>query len=395
MIRRPPRSTQGVSSAASDVYKRQAEYMGEFSDQRFASDSNTLRYIRAANMNIVFLFKRNLIYICVGVGDYSYSCLKMLLEALHIQLVSMITEKPNTQLTNNPSLDVKSYLDGEKTDQTLAMSLKFSARTVCSYLNGFPVLRMSIGIRVGTTKIFLKHKPEDMLFGCIIAGNSFVTIARESDIIISPTDMNALLNTILVNPIYKKFPSAFALCLPGIADDGYLYFTIKYATPNICIVYACLGPEYFYQCLGKANAITEELAAADLLKGITKALKHSLSLPMPDINPKVRALVIKHNLQSQISIMNLPPFADSSETRSLLRNIHSFYQSSENPGCEVINFEYINHFKGFVLYLSVTEGKTFLFVCKGSVDTVSLKQMRDRTRKTVELEEAQFFIPKY
>eukprot|EP00831_Metopus_contortus_P068453 TRINITY_DN61218_c0_g1_i1.p2 TRINITY_DN61218_c0_g1~~TRINITY_DN61218_c0_g1_i1.p2 ORF type:complete len:101 (+),score=30.12 TRINITY_DN61218_c0_g1_i1:117-419(+) len=31
MIRRPPRSTQGVSSAASDVYKRQginAEYMG-------------------------------------------------------------------------------------------------------------------------------------------------------------------------------------------------------------------------------------------------------------------------------------------------------------------------------------------------------------------------------
>eukprot|EP00831_Metopus_contortus_P042577 TRINITY_DN33831_c0_g1_i1.p3 TRINITY_DN33831_c0_g1~~TRINITY_DN33831_c0_g1_i1.p3 ORF type:complete len:126 (-),score=31.96 TRINITY_DN33831_c0_g1_i1:298-675(-) len=28
MIRRPPRSTQGVSSAASDVYKRQ-EYMGE------------------------------------------------------------------------------------------------------------------------------------------------------------------------------------------------------------------------------------------------------------------------------------------------------------------------------------------------------------------------------
>eukprot|EP00831_Metopus_contortus_P028169 TRINITY_DN23483_c0_g1_i6.p1 TRINITY_DN23483_c0_g1~~TRINITY_DN23483_c0_g1_i6.p1 ORF type:complete len:159 (+),score=52.21 TRINITY_DN23483_c0_g1_i6:76-552(+) len=29
MIRRPPRSTQGVSSAASDVYKRQ-EYMGTF-----------------------------------------------------------------------------------------------------------------------------------------------------------------------------------------------------------------------------------------------------------------------------------------------------------------------------------------------------------------------------
>eukprot|EP00831_Metopus_contortus_P054573 TRINITY_DN45974_c0_g1_i3.p1 TRINITY_DN45974_c0_g1~~TRINITY_DN45974_c0_g1_i3.p1 ORF type:complete len:111 (+),score=36.97 TRINITY_DN45974_c0_g1_i3:85-417(+) len=34
MIRRPPRSTQGVSSAASDVYKRQnAEYMGLFMEK--------------------------------------------------------------------------------------------------------------------------------------------------------------------------------------------------------------------------------------------------------------------------------------------------------------------------------------------------------------------------
>ena len=35
MIRRPPRSTQGVSSAASDVYKRQAQYQ---SDELFTSE---------------------------------------------------------------------------------------------------------------------------------------------------------------------------------------------------------------------------------------------------------------------------------------------------------------------------------------------------------------------
>eukprot|EP00831_Metopus_contortus_P043578 TRINITY_DN3497_c0_g1_i12.p2 TRINITY_DN3497_c0_g1~~TRINITY_DN3497_c0_g1_i12.p2 ORF type:complete len:118 (+),score=25.47 TRINITY_DN3497_c0_g1_i12:91-444(+) len=39
MIRRPPRSTQGVSSAASDVYKRQginAEYMGRGYERRIS-----------------------------------------------------------------------------------------------------------------------------------------------------------------------------------------------------------------------------------------------------------------------------------------------------------------------------------------------------------------------
>ncbi|GAB5802026.1 hypothetical protein JMUB7516_27350 [Staphylococcus aureus] len=34
MIRRPPRSTQGVSSAASDVYKRQAYTQSVFSGRR-------------------------------------------------------------------------------------------------------------------------------------------------------------------------------------------------------------------------------------------------------------------------------------------------------------------------------------------------------------------------
>eukprot|EP00831_Metopus_contortus_P022746 TRINITY_DN20458_c0_g1_i3.p2 TRINITY_DN20458_c0_g1~~TRINITY_DN20458_c0_g1_i3.p2 ORF type:complete len:133 (-),score=39.88 TRINITY_DN20458_c0_g1_i3:317-715(-) len=45
MIRRPPRSTQGVSSAASDVYKRQginAEYMGL--QERMSSEMSKSRY---------------------------------------------------------------------------------------------------------------------------------------------------------------------------------------------------------------------------------------------------------------------------------------------------------------------------------------------------------------
>ncbi|VTU59928.1 putative phosphoketolase [Lactobacillus rhamnosus GG] [Lacticaseibacillus rhamnosus] len=43
MIRRPPRSTQGVSSAASDVYKRQVDYSSkEYFDKMTA-------YWRAAN----------------------------------------------------------------------------------------------------------------------------------------------------------------------------------------------------------------------------------------------------------------------------------------------------------------------------------------------------------
>ena len=42
MIRRPPRSTQGVSSAASDVYKRQLEQRGGDGAGRAGADDHDL-----------------------------------------------------------------------------------------------------------------------------------------------------------------------------------------------------------------------------------------------------------------------------------------------------------------------------------------------------------------
>ena len=44
MIRRPPRSTQGVSSAASDVYKRQVNYTTQFIGTRRGYDPKNEPY---------------------------------------------------------------------------------------------------------------------------------------------------------------------------------------------------------------------------------------------------------------------------------------------------------------------------------------------------------------
>eukprot|EP00831_Metopus_contortus_P012193 TRINITY_DN14896_c0_g1_i5.p1 TRINITY_DN14896_c0_g1~~TRINITY_DN14896_c0_g1_i5.p1 ORF type:complete len:144 (+),score=39.91 TRINITY_DN14896_c0_g1_i5:133-564(+) len=61
MIRRPPRSTQGVSSAASDVYKRQinAEYMGHKLNLSFFLAAIFIMYT-------TFLEKQRIMYIIMG-----------------------------------------------------------------------------------------------------------------------------------------------------------------------------------------------------------------------------------------------------------------------------------------------------------------------------------------
>ena len=55
-------------------------------DQSLCPTRNTIRYIKMGGMLAAFLFKRNLIYICVSQGEYSYTFLHSQLEFLHVQV---------------------------------------------------------------------------------------------------------------------------------------------------------------------------------------------------------------------------------------------------------------------------------------------------------------------
>ena len=67
--------------------------------------------------------------------------------------------------------------------------------------------------------------------------------------------------------------------MPGIADDGYLYFTIKYITPNVGIIFVSLSADNFYNCLARANVISLELQ--EFMGDITKAIQQNYVVTLP------------------------------------------------------------------------------------------------------------------
>ena len=93
----------------------------------------------------------------------------------------------------------------------------------------------------------------------IVTNSAYIVLKRENDIVISASDMNVVLITILSRPYLRCMDAAIPICLPGIASDGFLYFTIKYITPNIGIIFGCLTPDSFFECLAKANDICHDL----------------------------------------------------------------------------------------------------------------------------------------
>jgi hypothetical protein len=115
----------------------------------------------------------------------------------------------------------------------------------------------------------------------IVTNCSYLVLARENDVIISPSDMNAILITILARPYLRCMDVGTSICLPGIAEDGYLNFTVKYLTPNLGIIFATLESNTFYECLGKANVIAEELRKQNLIPEINKAIEQNYLTTIP------------------------------------------------------------------------------------------------------------------
>ena len=119
----------------------------------------------------------------------------------------------------------------------------------------------------------------------LVTNCSFITIIRENDIVINPYDMNLILTTVLAHPSIRMVESLTPLCLPGIADDGFLYLTVRYITPNIGVIFAAISPDSFFPCLAKAHIIAQELQSQGLLPELTKAIQQNYLMNSPIVAP--------------------------------------------------------------------------------------------------------------
>ncbi len=55
-------------------------------DQGRVATPSLLRYIRMGDLLVVFMFRKNLIYLCLSKGDRSYASIHRRLEYLHMQV---------------------------------------------------------------------------------------------------------------------------------------------------------------------------------------------------------------------------------------------------------------------------------------------------------------------
>jgi hypothetical protein len=218
-------------------------------------------------------------------------------------------------------------------------------------------------------------------------------------------DMNVLLTTLFARAELRQTDAAVPLCLPGVADDGYLSLAIKYATPNICVIYATLKADDHPENLAKVNAAVHTLETRGLLVEITKALHANFLRRTPVVPSRelcgsivgygvdVALALVKENATGQMSTFNVPVFALTQTPKRMLRKLQAVYAKSEEPSANPNSFEYLLKNDNEIFYVNRNEKVTVVFMAERGLPDQSLGAAYERMWEKIIADPVNFFIP--
>lgn len=120
----------------------------------------------------------------------------------------------------------------------------------------------------------------------IIGGYSLISITANPNIPINAVDMNVLITYLISNHELMNGEYQFSLCLPGIADDGYLIFFSYSVHPDVVILFAGARKEDCDDFPEKIKAIVKYLEEYKFVPQILQSIKEN-SIVKPSILPSI------------------------------------------------------------------------------------------------------------
>ncbi len=271
-----------------------------YSEQDEHVSKNLIRYVRSPGMLAVFMFRKNLVYVCVSKSRTDYTIVQRQLECLHIQVpplfVYRVANRTDHRVGKRPA-----HRGAQPRPQgPPRWSLPFvqiSRRNRRPGPNDFHKVLCAVAMRGGERVPGAADEggpqagcerdadPESACedavlldgamggsFGMVIANCAFVTALCANGIPLKSYDMNALLIYLMANPTKGGAESTFSLCLPGIADDGYIQFFVRFITPNITVLFAGARKADCDDFASKAASVSKLIAELGFVWQLTRSL---------------------------------------------------------------------------------------------------------------------------
>lgn len=284
----------------------------------FVSDNgDTVRYLTAGKHRFVFLIRGPLYLVAVSRTGEAVSELMRQLDAMHLQILSILTAGVNKTLERNNTYDVRILLDG--TEKYLDSIVKTMNRNFATLVGGVHCLPLSSNIRNLVNGV-LQAASKNLLYGILLADDQLVMHVRPRKHILHPLDLLLVTNFVHSSPSLRTSESWTPMCLPMFNNRGFCYAYISFVAQDICLLLITAKPDLFFSCREVKNQIVKDLHEAGAIAAIGLA-RNKTRYTVSDVNiPGPQHFLYKSHATSQFTAPELePPYNTRRQHKRLFR----------------------------------------------------------------------------
>jgi len=200
-----------------------------YCNESFYPKQNFIQSIFGKGFKCNVLIKGHLIYVGITKYKESSTFLWMMLEYLHLQIVSLVTNQMNKMLTERPNLDVRSNI--ANLERPLHMMSDMVRRSPSFLLNAYPVITLNPLFWTDLAQLINEFKPKDFYYGLVITSTNVLALISSNDDPnpeIKPSDVNLIFNYIHSTPSLMSEETWTTMCIPGISEEYLLHVYCKF-----------------------------------------------------------------------------------------------------------------------------------------------------------------------
>ncbi|CAD8087228.1 unnamed protein product [Paramecium sonneborni] len=279
-------------------------------------EKQTLFKISHDKCNIYILQRNQITYICStnSLQDSEFIIYQML-DFLNTQLISIVTDQANVQLTQKPNYDLAFSVGGSRNLLTLA--IKNGLYSPCIAFNSICTLPMTASLRSYIHNNLKEIKLPNIISSLLLTETFVIDIWRQKNMEFKTSDILIIQSMIQGQGQLKKGENWTPICLPGLSAMGFVYAYINFFYQNtigIVMISDDNSLEMFSKCKEAAQVLIEKFNSINLLQTLSQTLQDNPPTPKCLENQtQIKHFIVRH-ISGQIFLPVYQAFGINNKT---------------------------------------------------------------------------------
>ncbi|KAK4689819.1 vacuolar fusion protein MON1, partial [Tremellales sp. Uapishka_1] len=269
--------------------------------QSFVEEDDRLRSIVKGRYQIVILVKAPLYLFCVSDWGEPEHVLRVHLDYIYLQILSVVTLSQITRLFQRWSnFDLSRLLEG--TESFLHNLIKQCQYDFSFLSSTLQPLRMPPALRdTAAAALVPPSKFKDLLYVLLVADGRIVTLLRPRKHSIHPSDVHLLLNTLASSQTLRSQETWLPICLPKFNPAGFVHAYISFVLDDVGLVFVSADREAFEDLRAWKETVVEKLEEDKTLTRIQQCIPlHPYSISALGC-PGLRHFIYKSRVNVQMT----------------------------------------------------------------------------------------------